>query len=178
VLRKQRGDRERRREVLEIEVLTALRRHDGAVDHLLAAPAVNVPQSADLDLLAWRHNRGIGDPALPGRCRRRYPEPHGGLVAGSPRSTTFAACATTCGALARRNDNHITPRTLLVEASQTITWSSSLARAVASRRERLRCRGVCTWLCALLRPAALLPATASLRSRMSFMITFGLASTR
>ncbi len=43
---------------------------------------------------------------------------------------------------------------------------------------RLRFRAVWAWLCGLFRPAASLPATASPRSRVSFMITFGFASTR
>ena len=42
----------------------------------------------------------------------------------------------------------------------------------------IRFRTVWAWLWALFLPAASFPATASPRSRMSFMTTFGLASTR
>jgi hypothetical protein len=49
------------------------------------------------------------------------------------------------------------------------------APAAAFRRERLRFRALWAWLGGLARPAASLPATASFRSRMSFMITFGFA---
>jgi hypothetical protein len=54
----------------------------------------------------------------------------------------------------------------------------SQAPAAAFRRERLRLRAVWAWLCELLRPAASLPATARPRTRMSFVITFGFASTK
>jgi hypothetical protein len=57
-------------------------------------------------------------------------------------------------------------------------WISRAAPAAAFRSERLRLRAVGASLCVLLRPAALLPETASPGSQMSFMITFGLASTR
>ena len=46
------------------------------------------------------------------------------------------------------------------------------------RRDRLRFRAVWAWLSGLFRPETSLPATASPRSRASFMITFGFATTR
>jgi hypothetical protein len=52
------------------------------------------------------------------------------------------------------------------------------APAVALRRERRRFRAVWAWLSGLFLPAASLPATASPRSRVSLMITFGFVSTR
>ena len=61
--------------------------------------------------------------------------------------------------------------------SNPSAWISR-APAAAFRRERLRFRAVWAWLWGLFRPATSLPATPSPRSRMSFMITFGLASTR
>ena len=61
--------------------------------------------------------------------------------------------------------------------SNPSAWISR-APAAAFRRERLRFRTVRAWLWGLFRPAASLPATARPQSRMSFMITFGFASTR
>ena len=49
-------------------------------DHVLAAPAANVPQRGDLDLLARRHDGGIDDPQFPVDVGAAYPEPRGGLV--------------------------------------------------------------------------------------------------
>jgi hypothetical protein len=63
---------------------------------------------------------------------------------------------------------------VLSNASAWISW----APAAAFRRERLRLRAVWAWLCGLFPPGASPPAIASPRSRMSFMLTFGLASTR
>jgi hypothetical protein len=61
--------------------------------------------------------------------------------------------------------------------SKPSTWISR-APAAAFLSERLRLRAVWAWLWELLRPAASLLPTASPRSRMSFMITFGFASTK
>ena len=61
--------------------------------------------------------------------------------------------------------------------SRPSAWISR-APAAAFRSERFRFRAVWAWLWGLFRPAASLPATASPRSRMSLMITFGFASTR
>jgi hypothetical protein len=63
---------------------------------------------------------------------------------------------------------------LLSNPSAWIRW----APAAAFRSERLRFRVVWAWLWGLFRPAASVPATASPRRRMSFMIALGLASTR
>jgi hypothetical protein len=62
-------------------------------------------------------------------------------------------------------------------AVQTL-YLDSRALAAVFRRERLRLRAVWAWLWGVLRPAASLPPTASPRSRMSFMTTFGFARTR
>jgi hypothetical protein len=48
----------------------------------------------------------------------------------------------------------------------------------AFRSERLRFRAAWAWLSGFFLPVASLPATPSPRSQMSFMITFGFASTR
>jgi hypothetical protein len=60
---------------------------------------------------------------------------------------------------------------------QPLCWIRR-APAAAFRRDRLRFRAVWAWLCEVLRPAASFPATPSPRSRTSFMITSGLASTK
>lgn len=49
-------------------------------DHVLAAPAPNVPQRGDLDLLTRRHDGGIDDPQFPVDVSAAHSEPRGGLV--------------------------------------------------------------------------------------------------
>ena len=49
-------------------------------DQVLAAPAANVPQRGDLDLLPRWHDGGIDDPKFPVDVGAAHPDPRGGLV--------------------------------------------------------------------------------------------------
>jgi hypothetical protein len=49
-------------------------------DHVLTAPVPDVPQRRDLDLLAWRHRRGMDGPQFPVDVGAVHPEPRGGLL--------------------------------------------------------------------------------------------------
>ena len=74
------GDVDARRVVVRAHLLDLRERVGGHDDHLLAATLADVPQSRDLDLVAWRQCGGVDDPQFPVDVGPPHPEARGGLV--------------------------------------------------------------------------------------------------